>query len=151
MKAKTPNNPPKLPAKKLKKLSNNPNLVENGKATQFQPGNKPKAPEKAWSYRKELQYIACQPIKADPSKIKAEMKRLMKMPDGSETTPPRMLACRIIEKAITQVNPFLIERLIDNTEGKLSQELSIPPFIPAPTSFATLAEAEEAYKNHMKR
>ncbi len=137
---------------------NNPEIAKAGAATQFgapggvdpvEAGQKSgDARKEARSIRESLRYLGNQPISGDIKELEEEMRRLSQTADG-KTTPNRMAAARLLERLIKKADPALASTIMDNMEGKLSQEIVLPPTTRAPTGAITIEEAEAAYKAHM--
>ncbi len=147
--------PTRLPTKGPKKKPNNPKLAEASKATQFKPGNKAQkdAGIAPWSYRSQLQYLAAREI--DVENLDAEIRALLQPsgPKGNRKKVPisRVLMVRLLERALKKVEAKIIAQVIENTEGKMLQPISITPPDKAPTDFVSDEDAARAYKEHISK
>lgn len=136
----------------------NPEISEKGKATRFGAAKGPNpvaAGQKSGEVREctglmreQLRYISQQPIDDNLENIDAELKRLTRMKDG-KTTLARVGAVRLLERFIKKGDPRAAEVIMENTEGKLSQEIVIPPAKRAPLDKITPENAEAMYKEFM--
>jgi hypothetical protein len=132
----------------------NENIAEAGKATQFgQPGApdpvaaaKKKAAEEParWSYRGHFKNLAAQDISTDPARINEELQRL-RDELGPKAPLAKMMAIRALERALKKMEPILLEKIIDNTEGKLSQTIFTPDKVIAEENPSSLEEAARIY------
>lgn len=103
----------------------------------------PHAP-KPYSYRSNLEYLAAQEV--DPDNMEREFKRLERPADGTAPSMARVIALRLLKKGYAKMQSGIIEKIIDNTEGKLVQPTQeIPPAVPMPEDFATEEEAAAAH------
>ena len=100
-----------------------------------------------WEYRAWFKNLATQEIDSDPAKLEAELQRLKG--DTGKITIAKLTVIRAIERTLKKMEPIMLEKVIDNTEGKLVQELVIPSTRNAPENNVTLEEAAIAYKEHI--
>lgn len=136
-------------------INENPNIAEAGKATQFgQPGGpdpvacaKKKAAEEParWSYRAHLKNLASQDVSTDPTKMNEELQRL-RDECGPRAPLAKMIAIRALERMVKKMEPTLFEKVIDNTEGKLSQTIFTADKVLADENPGSLEEAARIYK-----
>lgn len=132
-------------------------FVEMGKKTQFKPGaanvNAGGANEvKPYSLRRELQYIASQVIKKSKSvdAIVKELYALMDDPATKHAGVARTFAILMFIKAAKSGDNVQIERIIENIEGKLTQEIHIPSHQPIPETAPDPVKAAAVYSEVMK-
>ena len=130
----------------------NPNIAEEGKATQFgaEGGPDPREARKKvdeparWSYRGHFKNLAAQDISTDPARINEELQRL-RDELGPKAPLAKMMAIRALERALKKMEPILLEKIIDNTEGKLSQTIFTPDKVIADENPSSLEEAARIY------
>jgi len=140
---------------------NNPNLTTVSKCTQFKPGNTISRDSgvKPWTYRKNLQWVVRQEldqcildaIDFKSNNFKAITKELMTRSrlKGNKINASRLIAIRMFERAITLVEPRMINKLINMTEGKLKSVKRLPPQRPdelLPENSKTLAEVTAVFR-----
>lgn len=135
-----------------------PDISEKGKATRFGAPGGPDPVESAQKanevkectglMREQLRYISQQPIDQNLDNIDAELKRLTRMKDG-KTTLARVGAVRLLERFIKKGDPAAATVIMENTEGKLSQEIILPKPKRAPLDKITPENAEAMYKEFM--
>lgn len=129
--------------------SNNPNLVEIGKPTQFACGNNAQKDRNAkpWSFRNELRYLMKQEI--DYQDLEGERKRFLRPPPSGALSIHRILAVQLVWRVIYQMEPRLLNFLINKSEGKFAACPAIEKKS-GPMPEFTLAEATAAYNQLMK-
>lgn len=127
-------------------------LSVHGKKTQFKKGKSGNADSdiKAYSYRHMLRYMAAQPVSGNPKTLQRELQKLYKDATGKSTIA-RMAAVRAIERMFAKMEPEMFQKVLDNTEGKLQQDVAFVPPTKAPTDSSTVEDAEKAYKEHISR
>lgn len=138
----------------------NPDLKVKGQATKFKKGHKlstkehrdpEKAAEKA-STRAQMRYLIAQDISTDPAQLDAEISRLLQVGSVKAKAPiSRIIALRAIEKVIKTMDNAALSTLIENTEGKMAQEIILPSKVEAPTTATTVEEAAANYKEFMPK
>ena len=103
-----------------------------------------KAPRKSYSIRRQLQLIAEK--NWDYTKLDEQLKQHMKEAEGMTCSGARIIATRMFEKVVKKMPGDLVDKLIDNTEGKLMQKTQeIPPPKKMPEEFVTEEEAVRAH------
>lgn len=130
-----------------------PKIAELGKKTRFKKGHKLSVGNKSMTYRQQLAWVRDQEI--DPNDIDGSIKKLLGiMPvkgKGNKLTISRAFAIRYIEKALKKCDPNLFDKIINQSEGNLTQEIIIPSTSPAPTDFISDEEAERVYREHINK
>lgn len=130
-------------------------LIKVSKKTQFKKGNKAAVGHdgaKASTIRAQLAWVRDQDI--DPADIDGSLNRLMnKKPHKGESSlnMGRLVAVRAFERLVKKMDPHLFDKVINQTEGNLTQEIVLPPGVPAPTKFVTDEEAAAAYQQFIRR
>lgn len=123
--------------------------IKNGEKTRFKKGNTASVGKKGnqYSYRAQLQWVMAQTVDAAdlPGSI-AKLAGIKAKKGPAPINADRMLAIRAYERTLMKMEPQMFNNLIDQSEGKLSQEIVIPSNDPAPLKFITDEEAEIAYK-----
>lgn len=124
-------------------------LKGKGGPAKFKPGNKLQKLGKPWSIRKELTYLAAQDI--DPEKLDEELKRFLRTAGTkniSRSSLARIVAVRFFEKVIKKMDADMVNKLIENIEGKLVQPMDIDnKNINVSAEFDTPEQAMKAFQS----